>query len=93
MRESGEVAEPHVLIALDAEALPHRREHLGLLDRVDAQVGFQVEIEVEQITRVAGKPLDNIQNGLLHRVSRRSGRLGRRCRCRYCGGRYGRGRG
>ena len=87
--EGGEVAEPHVLIAGDAELLAHGGEHLGLLNGVDAQVGFEVEIEVEQFGRVAGHVADDLHDLADHRIpgSRRSGRG----RClgsdRWCGSR------
>ena len=34
--------------------LAHRGEQFGLLDGVDAEVGFQVEVEVEDLGWVAG---------------------------------------
>ena len=57
--QGGEVAQFEVLVAGDAELLPHRREDLGLLDSVDPQVGLHVQVQVEQVTRVAGETLDN----------------------------------
>ena len=71
VRQGREVAELQVLITRDLEALPHRRENLGLLDGVDAQVGFEVEIGVEQISASNPSAPRQYPDGLLHRVSRR----------------------
>ena len=38
-----------VLVAFDVEPLADGGEHLGLLDGVDAEVGLQVQVEVEQL--------------------------------------------
>ena len=46
-----EVPQLQVRVPLDTEALPHRGEDLGLLDRVDPEVGLQVELGVEQVGR------------------------------------------
>ena len=53
-----------VVVAVDAEAGADGGEDLGLLDGVDAQVGFQVEVEVEQLGRVAGHLGDDLHHGL-----------------------------
>ena len=60
--ERGEVTQPEAVLAGDREPLPDRREHLGLLDRVHAQVGLQVKIEVEQVTRVPGQARHDIED-------------------------------
>jgi hypothetical protein len=49
-RVVGEVAEAEVLIARDLEAFPHDREHFGLLDRVHAMAGFEVEVKFKHIS-------------------------------------------
>ena len=43
---------------------PDGGEHLGLLDGVDAEVGFEVEVEVEQFGRVAGQVGDDRHDGV-----------------------------
>ena len=45
------VAQLQRVVALDPVGLADRREHLGLLDRVDPQVGLEIEIHVEQVRR------------------------------------------
>ena len=52
--EGGVVAELDLVVAFDPEALADGGEHLGLLDGVDAEVGFEVEVEVQHVGRVAG---------------------------------------
>ena len=52
--EGGEVAQLQVVVAGDAVGLAHGGEQLGLLDRVDAEVGFEIEVEVEHVLGVAG---------------------------------------
>ena len=83
--QGGEVAEPEVLVALDAELRAYGGEDLGLLNGVDAQVGFQIEIEVEQFGRVAGHVRDDLHDLADHRIlvgqrqrSSRAGAAGRR---------------
>ena len=68
--QRGDVAQLEAVQAGDGEPLPDRREHLGLLDGVHAQVGLQVETEVEQVTRVPGQALHDIENGAGHLVQR-----------------------
>ena len=70
MGEGGEVAEPEVLVALDAELRAYGGEDFGLLNGVDAQVGFQIEIEVEQFGRVAGHVRDDPDDLADHRDPR-----------------------
>ena len=43
------------VVAFDPEAFADGGEHLGLLDGVDAEVGFEVEIGVQHVGRVAGR--------------------------------------
>ncbi|OQC41260.1 MAG: hypothetical protein BWX64_01026 [Acidobacteria bacterium ADurb.Bin051] len=61
--EGREVAELEVRIAFDPVPLADSGEELGLLDRVDAEVGLHVEIEVEHLGRVAGLLRDERQDG------------------------------
>ena len=49
--EGGVVAELEFVVAFDAVFLADGGEELGLLDGVDAEVGFEVEVHVEQVWR------------------------------------------
>ena len=49
-RQGREIAELQVRVARDVVGLADGGEHLGLLDGVDAEVGFQVEIEVQHVS-------------------------------------------
>ncbi|MEI2812172.1 MAG: hypothetical protein V9F00_18910 [Nocardioides sp.] len=57
--------------------LADRGEDLGLLDGVDAEVGLEVEVGVEQVGRVTGELRDDVDDLLGHLVDRRA----RRDRC------------
>ena len=48
------VAQFQRVVAGDPVGLADLGEQFGLFDGVDAQVGFQVEVQVEQFGRVAG---------------------------------------
>ena len=76
------IAQLQVVLARNAEGLAHHREHFGLLDRVDAQIGFQIEIWIQHVARVASLLGDDTQNLLKDRFSSTRGR----------GGGHGRGR-
>ena len=52
--EGGVVAEFELVVAFDAVVLADGGEHFGLFDGVDAEVGFEVEVEGEHVCRVAG---------------------------------------
>ena len=52
--EGGVVAELEGVVAFDAVDLADGGEQFGLFDGVDAEVGFEVEVHVEQFGRVAG---------------------------------------
>ena len=54
VREGRVLAQLAAVVARDSPLLPHGREELGLLDGVDAEVGFEVELGVEHLGRVAG---------------------------------------
>ena len=49
-----EVAEPQALDPRNGPLLAHGGEGLGLLHGVDAEVGLEVEVEVQQVGRIAG---------------------------------------
>ena len=79
--EGGEVAQFEVVVAGDAVVLADGGEDLGLFDGVHAEVGFQVEVDVEQLGGVSGELGDNAHHGVGHLVAGR----GRRCRGRAPG--------
>ena len=78
--EGGVVAESEGFVAFDAVGLADGGEHFGLLDGVDAEVGFEVEVEVQQVRGVAGLFGHHGEHRCLHVVARWVGdrRLGRR---------------
>ena len=78
MRQGGEVTQLAVHIAWDVVDLADRREHLRLFHRVDAKVGFQVEIQVEHLFRVARLFGHDVQHRIGDFVD------ARRCRNRGC---------
>ena len=63
-------------------------EHLGLLDRIDAEIGFEVQVEVEHVGRIVGLLGDNPDHLFLDVIHSRSGGNGNRfrccLRCRWC---------
>ena len=63
MGEGGEVAQLQVLVAFDAEAFTHGGEDFGLFDGVDAEVGLEVQVEVEKFGGVAGHLGHDAHNG------------------------------
>ena len=69
MGQGGEVAQLEAVVAGDAEMLADRGEHLGLLDGVHTQVGLQVQIQVEQIGRIAGQLGDDAHHGVGHLIT------------------------
>ena len=56
------VAQLEVVAARDVVRLADGGKDLGLLDRVDAQVGLHVQLDVEHVGRVAGLFADDGQN-------------------------------
>ena len=72
MGEGGVVAELELVVAFDAEAFADEGEHLGLFDGVDAEVGFEVEVEVQHVGGVAGLVGHHRQHLGLHIQVRRA---------------------
>ena len=69
VRQRREVAQLEVLIARNVVGRADRREHLRLLDGVNAEVGFQIEIEVQHVLGIAGLLGHNLQDLFLDRSS------------------------
>ena len=99
MGEGGVVAEFELVVAFDAVVLADGGEHFGLFDGVDAEVGFEVEVEGEHVGGVAGLVGDQGEDvGFDVSVGRRPGTTGStvagsRASWRCRGGRGGRGGG
>ena len=53
MRQGGVVAQLAILVTRNVVYLPDSREHFRLLDRVDPEIRFQIQIEIEHIQRIA----------------------------------------
>ncbi len=75
MAEGGEVAELEVVVAFELVVLADGGEDFGLFDGVDAEVGFEVEVGVQQVGGVAGHLGDDRGDRVDHVVTAR-------CRCR-----------
>ena len=65
MCQGREIAQLQVRVTFDTELLTHGGEHLGLLDRVDTQVGLEVEIHFQHVGRVTGLVGDEFDDFLL----------------------------
>ena len=72
MGEGGEVAQFEVGVAVDVEVVADGGEQFGLFDGVDAEVGFEVEVDVEHVGGVAGLLGDECEHGLARRRRRPS---------------------
>ena len=69
MRQRRIVAQLAVLVARDVVDLADGGEHLRLLDGVDAEVGFEIEVEIQHVLRIAGLLDHKRQNAFLHRIA------------------------
>ena len=72
------VAEFEFVVVVDAVFLADGGEQFGLFDGVDAEVGFEVEVDGEHLGRVAGLFGDEGDDACGDRVDRRCRRLRRR---------------
>ncbi len=75
--EGGVVAQGEVVVAFDVVFLADGGEGFGLFDGVDAQVGFEVEFEVEHLGRIAGLFGDDGEDLLDDRVDAGAAAAGR----------------
>ena len=76
VRQGREIAQLQIGIARDVVSLADGGEHLRLLDGIDAEVGFQVEVQVQHVFGIAGLFDHQVQDAFL-----RSGRRPLRSRC------------
>src|SRR5271165_1689598 len=90
MGEGGKVAQFEVVVAGDAVVLADGGEDFGLFDGVDAEVGLQVEVDVEQVGGVSGELGDDADHGVGDLVSSGGLRVGGGFRCRPNGNRCSR---
>ena len=92
VRQRREVAQLERVLARDVVGLAHGGEGLGLLHGVDAEVGLEVEVEVEHVRRVAGLLGDDGEHARRLTSSVAAAKRARRRR-RGRGHRHGRRRG
>ena len=69
MRQRREVTQLEIGIARDVVHFADGGEHVRLLDRIDAQVRFEIQIQIQQVRRVAGLYRQQGQDTLLHRIA------------------------
>ena len=81
VRQRREFAQLEVFVARNTVVLADGRKHLGLLDRVDAEVGLEVQIQLQHVGRVIGL-LGNDANDLLFDIVCRGNGFCRSRRCR-----------
>ena len=72
-RQGREIAQLQVRVARDVVGLADGGEHLGLLDGVDAEIGFQVEIEIQHVLGIAGLLRDQVEHASVGRHRRSAG--------------------
>ena len=68
VREGWKVTQLEIRLAGDIVGLAHRGKDFGLLDGVDAEVGFEVEIEVKHVDGITSLFGDEAQDAVLDRV-------------------------
>ncbi len=92
VRQRREVAQLEIVFARNVVGGADGRKHLRLLHGVDAEIRFQIQVEIEHVRRIAGLLGDDLQHLGLNRFLLRGlglgsggGRRGHRCRGR-CGG-------
>ena len=98
MRQGWVVTQLAVLVAWDAVDLANGRKHLRLFHRIHPEICFEIEIQVQHVSRIASLLYRQSQNALFHVTVGAAGRNCSRCWCRDSdfflglGCRYGRGR-
>ena len=69
MRQGRIVAQLAVLVARNVVDLADGREHFCLLDGVHAEIGFQIEIDIQHVLRIAGLLDHQGKDAFLHRFA------------------------
>ena len=70
MRQRRVVAQFEVLIEWNVVEFANRGDHLRLLHGIDAEVGFEIQVQIEHVLGIAGLLGDNLQYFLLDRFIR-----------------------
>ena len=84
MRQRRIIAQLAVLVAGNVVDLADRREHLRLLDGVNAKVSFQIEVHIQHVFWIAGLFHHQLEDAVLHRIVSALLR-GRHCRSCWIG--------
>ena len=61
---------------VELEAVADGRDHLGLLDGVDAQVCLELVVEAQLLRRVAGDVRDDLEDAIRHHARGLTGLVG-----------------
>ena len=69
VRQGREIAQLEIGIARDVVSLADGGKQLRLLDGIDTQIGFEVEIQVEHVSRIAGLFHHQFQDAIRDRVA------------------------
>ena len=69
VRQSRVVAQLAVLVARNVVDLADGGEHLRLFDGVNPEVGFEIEIQIQHVFRIAGLLHHQGQNAFLHGIA------------------------
>ena len=85
VRQRWEVAQLEVLIARNVVGRADGGKHLRLLDGVNPEVGFEIEVQVQHVLRIAGLFGDNLQHLVRGSRAMWHPRRWRRCGCRGVG--------
>ena len=79
MRQGGVVAQLAVLVARDVVDFADGRKHFRLFHGINPEIGFEIEIQVQHVSRIAGLLYGQSQDAILHRI------VGATCRnCSSC---------
>ncbi len=70
MTERRVVSQSQRVLPGDIECLPHQREHLGLFDRVDAQVSLEIQVQLQHVAGIARLLCHQSQHLLRHDTCR-----------------------
>ena len=77
MSQGRKVAQFQIVVARNVVGRPDGREHFRLLDRVDPEIGFKIQIEIQHVGWIAGflgNDLHDLHLHVIHRTNRGSRR-------------------